>query len=78
MESKNRTYLVDTRNLTPTDRAKVEELLSISCWMFVPLAKKPYTFMAHTSCTADEFAALPFPDVCTVTDVTGQDLLAYH
>lgn len=78
MESKNRTYLVDAQNLSPSERAKVKGLLDVSCWMCVPLAKRPHTFMAHTSCTADEFAALPFPDGCTVTDVTGQDLLAYR
>ena len=77
MESKNRTYLVDTQNLSPDECAKVKELLDFSCWMSVPLAKKPYTYMAHTSCTADEFAALPFPDSCTVTDITGHDLLSY-
>lgn len=77
MESKNRTYLVDTQNLSPDERIKVKEILDVSCWMSAPLAKKPHTFMAHTSFSADEFAALPFPDTCTVTDITGHDLLAY-
>lgn len=77
MESKNRAYLVDTRNLTPADRAKVEELLSISCWSHPLVAKMPGTYLALTACTADEFAALPFPDRCAVTDVTHQDLRAY-
>ena len=78
MESKNRTYLVDTKNLTSAERIETKELLDISCWMSVPLAKQPYVFMAHTACSADEFMALSFPKGCTVTDVTGQDLLAYR
>ena len=78
MESKNRSYLVDTHNLMPADRAKVDELLSISCWLHPIVSKMPDTYLALTSCTADEFAALPFPDGCTVTDVTGQDLQVYR
>ena len=78
MDSKNRTYLVDTQNLSPNDRTKTKELLDISCWMNVPLVKMPYTFMAHTAYSADEFAAIPFPEGCTITDVTGHDLLAYR
>lgn len=78
MKHKNRTYLVDTQSLTPAERAKVHELLDVSCWMSVPLAKKPYILMAHTACSVDEFAAVPFPDNCIVTDVTGQDLLSYR
>lgn len=78
MESKNRTYLVDTQNLTPTERLKTQELLSVSCWMSVPLAKKPHVFMAHTAYSTEQFAAIPFPSGCIVTDVTGQDLLHYR
>lgn len=77
MSSQNRTYLVDTQNLLPAERAKVIELLDTICWMSTPLAKKPYTFMAHTSYSSDEFAAVLFPEGCIVTDVTGQDLLVY-
>lgn len=75
---KERTYLVDTRNLSPVDRAKVEELLSMYCPLHPMVAKMPGTYLAHTSCTAEEFFAIPFPDGCTVTDVTGQDLRAYR
>ena len=78
MKSQNRTYLVDTQNLTPAERVKAKELLDISCWMSVPLAKNLYIFMAHTAYSADEFAAVPFPKGCAVTDITGQDLLAYR
>lgn len=77
MSSKNRTYLVDTQNLTPDKRARTKEILDVSCWMSVPLAQKPHIIMAHTTCSADEFAALPFPEGCIITDVTGQDLLSY-
>lgn len=72
MEPKNRTYLVDTRNLSAAERAKVEELLSVYCWLHPMVAKMPGTYLAHTSYSAKEFAALPFPDGCTITDVTGQ------
>lgn len=34
--------------------------------------------MAYTACSADEFAAIPLPENCIVTDVTGQNLLAYY
>ena len=78
MSSKNRTYLVDIQNLTPDKRARTKELLDVSCWMSVTLAKQPHIIMAHTACSADEFAALPFPEGCIVTDVTGQDLLSYR
>ena len=78
MGSQNRTYLVDTQNLTPDKRAKTEELLNVSCWMSAPLAKKPYIIMALTTYSADEFAALSFPEGCIITDITGQDLLAYR
>lgn len=78
MEHKNRAYLVDTRKLTPVERAKVEELLSIYCWSHPMVAKMPGTYLAITSCTANEFSAIPFPDGCSVTDVTGQDLLVYR
>ena len=77
MESKNRTYLVDTQNLLPAECMKVKEILDISCWMSTPLTKKPYIFMAHTSYSVDEFATIQFPEGCIVTDITGQDLLAY-
>ena len=77
MKSCNRTYLVDTTNLSTEECEKVKELLDISCWMSSPLAKTPRIFMAHTSCSADEFAALPFPDGCILADVTGHDLLIY-
>lgn len=78
MESKNRAYLVDTYNLSLDERAKVEELLNTSCWMHPVVAKMPGTYLAITSYSADEFAAIPFPAGCTVTDITGQDLLAYR
>lgn len=75
---KERAYLVDTRNLSDDERAKVEELLNMYCPLHPMVAKLPYTYLAVTSCTADKFASLPFPDGCTVTDVTGQDLMAYR
>ena len=75
---KERAYLVDTRNLSPIDCAKVEELLRMYCPLHSMVAKIPGTYLAHTSCTVDEFSALPFPDGCTVTDVTHQDLMAYR
>lgn len=78
MPHENRTYLVDTQSLTPAERSRTKELLDASCWMSVPLAKKPHIIMAHTSYSADEFAAIPFPKGCTVTDVTGHDLLSYR
>lgn len=78
MNSKTRTYLVDTKNLLPSERARTEELLHTFCWAAPLLTKRPYTYMAHTECSADEFAAIPFPEGCTVTDVTDQDLMAYR
>lgn len=78
MESKNRTYLVDTQNLTPAERLKTQELLSVSCWLSMPLAKNTHVFMAHTAYSAEQFTAIPFPNGCIVTDVTGQDLLRYR
>lgn len=78
MKSQNRTYLVDTQSLTPAECVKTKELLDGSCWLCVPLAKRPHTFIAHTDYSAEEFAAIPFPEGCTVTDVTGEDLLAYR
>lgn len=78
MSSQNRTYLVDTQNLSIDKRVRTKELLDVSCWLSVPLAQKPHIFMAHTSCSADEFAAIPFPEGCIITDVTGHDLLAYR
>ena len=59
-------------------RAEYQELLAVSCWMSVPLAKKPYTLMAHTAYSSDEFSSIPFPEGCIVTDVTGHDLMAYR
>lgn len=78
MKSQNRTYLVDTQNLGPSERSKVKAILDSACWMSVPLAKKPYIFMAHTAYSADEFSAIPFPQGCIVTDVTGENLLVYR
>lgn len=78
MESINRTYLVNTQNLMPAERVKTKELLNISCWTSVPLAKNPHIFMAYTAYSADEFAAVLFPKCCAVTDITGHDLLTYR
>lgn len=77
MKSQNRSYLVDTKCLSPEECIKTKNLLDTACWMCIPLAKNPSIFMAHTSYSADEFEAIPLPNGCIVTDVTGQDLLAY-
>ena len=77
MRSQNRSYLVDTKCLSPDECIKAKNLLDTVCWMCVPLAKNPSVFMAHTSYSADEFEAISFPNGCIITDVTGQDLLAY-
>lgn len=77
MKSQNRSYLVDIKCLSPEECIKTKNLLDTVCWMCVPLAKNPSVFMAHTSYSADEFEAISFPDGCIITDVTGQDLLAY-
>ena len=78
MKPQSRTYLIDTQNLSPLDRAKTEELLRASCWGGPSLTKKPDIWIVHTECSADEFSAIRFPEGCAVTDITGQDLTAYR
>lgn len=72
MKRNNRAYRVDTCNLTFAERSKVEQLLDTACWMYAPFPENTYVFVAFTSRSAEEFAAIPFPDGCIVTDVTGQ------
>lgn len=73
----NRTYLINTQALTPTERKETLDLLDLHGWLHSMLAKNPFVFMVHTECSADEFATIPFPNGCVVTDITGQDLLRY-
>lgn len=71
-------FLVDTQSLTPDERKKTLDLLDASCEICSMPASRPSVFMAFTERTTDEFEALSFPDGCTITDVTGQDLMRYR
>lgn len=73
-----RAYLVDTQTLTPDNRKKTLALLETSCAQHPMLSSRPAVFMALTNWSADAFEALPFPEGCTITDVTGHDLLQYR
>lgn len=73
-----RAYLVDTKSLTPDNRKKTLELLDASCFLHSMLGSQPAVFMAHADMSPEAFKALPFPEGCTITDVTGHDLLQYR
>lgn len=75
---KNRTYLIDTRSLTPAERVKALELLDFACFMRPKPLKNSHVYMAFTTWSADEFATIQLPKGCVVTDVTGHDLMAYR
>lgn len=75
-----RAYLVDTQSLTPAERKETLVLLATPCCEMPPsvIGSSPFVFMALTKWSADDFKALPFPTGCTITDVTGQNLLKYR
>lgn len=71
-------YLVHTAGLTPCDRDKVLECLKKIAWIGPDIVAKTMgpspDYIVYCHCSAEEFAALPFPVGFQWLDLTGYDL----